>query len=58
MGGSSRLKKDENLFRRCQTYIVPYEGFPTYGGLSGRDMEALAQGLMESLRYEIFNTSN
>ncbi len=49
MGGIIAIKKDENLFRRCQTYIVPYEGFPTYGGLSGRDMEALAQGLMEAL---------
>lgn len=49
MGGIIAIKEDQDLFRKCQTYIVPYEGFPTYGGLSGRDMEALAQGLMEAL---------
>ncbi len=49
MGGIIAIKNDEELFKKCQTYIVPYEGFPTYGGLSGRDMEALAQGLMEAL---------
>ena len=49
MGGIIAIKDDELLYRKCQTFIVPYEGFPTYGGLSGRDMEALAQGLMEAL---------
>ncbi|AUD65996.1 tyrosine phenol-lyase [Tenericutes bacterium MZ-XQ] len=49
MGGIIAIKENQELFRKCQTYIVPYEGFPTYGGLSGRDMEALAQGLMEAL---------
>ncbi|BCR36771.1 tryptophanase [Mariniplasma anaerobium] len=49
MGGIIAIKDDELLYKKCQTYIVPYEGFPTYGGLSGRDMEALAQGLMEAL---------
>lgn len=49
MGGIIAIKDNEHLFKLCQTYIVPYEGFPTYGGLSGRDMEALAQGLQEAL---------
>ena len=49
MGGIIAIKSNQDLFKKCQTYIVPYEGFPTYGGLSGRDMEALAQGLMEAL---------
>ncbi|UFJ39349.1 tryptophanase [Brevibacillus humidisoli] len=47
MGGMIALKEDENLYRRIQAMVVPYEGFPTYGGLAGRDMEALARGLRE-----------
>ncbi len=49
MGGIIAIKNDEELYAKCRTYIVPMEGFPTYGGLSGRDMEALAVGLMEAL---------
>ncbi len=49
MGGIIAIKDDEALYNRCRTYVVPYEGFPTYGGLSGRDMDALAVGLMEGL---------
>ena len=40
---------DEELYRRvCQELIVR-EGFPTYGGLAGRDLEAVARGLWEGL---------
>jgi len=49
IGGIIAIKDDEALFRKCQTYVVPLEGFPTYGGMSGRDMEALAVGLEEAL---------
>lgn len=49
IGGIIAIKDDYELYQKCRTYIVPLEGFPTYGGLTGRDMEALAVGLEEAL---------
>lgn len=49
IGGLIAIKNDASLFQKCQTYIVPMEGFPTYGGLAGRDMDAMAVGLNEAL---------
>jgi tryptophanase len=46
MGGFIALRQEE-LFRQASTYNIIYEGFITYGGMSGRDMNALAQGLYE-----------
>lgn len=40
---------DEKLFRKAQNMVVIYEGLHTYGGMSGRDMEALAIGITESV---------
>jgi tyrosine phenol-lyase len=48
IGGFLALN-DESLFKRAQNLAVVYEGLHTYGGLAGRDMEAMAQGLREAV---------
>lgn len=45
MGGMIAIKEDEDLYGKVRAAVIPIEGFPTYGGLSGRDLEALARGL-------------
>ena len=39
---------DEETFLKAQNLVVVYEGLHTYGGLAGRDMEAMAQGIREA----------
>jgi tryptophanase len=46
IGGLIALR-DGELARRCVEQVIAFEGFPTYGGLAGRDLDALAQGLIE-----------
>ncbi len=53
---------DDDLALQCRNLVILTEGFPTYGGLAGRDLEALAQGLAEVvqhdyLRYRIGSTA-
>lgn len=48
IGGFLALN-DEELFRKAQNMVVVYEGLHTYGGMAGRDMEALAIGITESV---------
>jgi tyrosine phenol-lyase len=46
IGGFLALN-DEELAMKCRNLLIVTEGFPTYGGLAGRDLEAVAQGLEE-----------
>ncbi len=50
MGGFIALKNPE-VYTSCITYNIIYEGFVTYGGMSGRDMGALAVGLQEATEF-------
>ncbi len=57
MGGFLAMN-DENLAQSARNILIVTEGFPTYGGLSGRDLEAIAQGFVEVvdehyLRYRL-----
>jgi tryptophanase len=48
IGGFIALN-DDDVAERCRNLLILTEGFPTYGGLAGYDMEAIAQGLTEVL---------
>jgi tyrosine phenol-lyase len=40
---------DDDVFEEARNLVVVYEGLHTYGGMAGRDMEAMARGIVESV---------
>lgn len=55
MGGFIACNSEE-LYRQASTFNIMFEGFITYGGMSGRDMNALAQGLKEGTEFDYLET--
>jgi len=55
MGGFIGMK-NEALFRKATVFNIMFEGYITYGGMSGRDMNALAQGLKEATEFDYLET--
>lgn len=51
IGGFLALR-DDGLAQKARELVVAFEGLHTYGGMAGRDMGAMAVGIMESLRYD------
>jgi len=55
MGGFIGFKEEE-VYKQASTFNIMFEGFVTYGGMSGRDMNALAQGLCEGTEFDYLET--
>ncbi len=50
--GGFLCMNDDDLFSAAKELVVVFEGMPSYGGMAGRDMEAMAIGLEESMQFE------
>ena len=55
MGGFIGMRNSD-IFQQASVFNIMFEGFITYGGMSGRDMNALAQGLDESTEFDYLET--
>lgn len=53
--GGAIITMHENIYKELMEYVPLYEGFLTYGGMEVRSMEAMAQGLYETLDMEIIS---
>ena len=51
IGGFLAINDDE-LFGQAKEIVVVYEGMPSYGGMTGRDMQAMAIGFKEAMQFE------
>jgi tyrosine phenol-lyase len=49
--GGFLCMNDDELYQKACEMVVLFEGMPSYGGLAGRDMEAMARGIVESVDY-------
>ncbi|PID28662.1 MAG: tyrosine phenol-lyase [Candidatus Cloacimonadota bacterium] len=47
---------DKELYQKCTTFNIMYEGYLTYGGMAGRDMAALAEGLDEGTEFDYLDS--
>jgi len=55
MGGFIAMN-DHEIWHQCSTFNIMFEGYVTYGGMSGRDMNALAVGLDEGTEFDYLET--
>jgi len=55
MGGFIACRQEE-LFKKASVFNIMFEGYITYGGMSGRDMNALARGLVEGTEFDYLQT--
>lgn len=55
MGGFIATRK-EDWYEGAKSFCIPYEGYMTYGGLNGRDLNAVAVGLDENTEFDMLET--